>query len=379
MSSHHRLDFKEFPRVWGLIHVPENYVVYRGGTKPPLLSTDPRFFSDFQTANEYTSMTNQRNGAQTYKTYACCTKELRLMDLRTMRYLLQEYVGYNRLWFDDQELRLVEKAMFALGLMSLKDQYEFIKRYAHPSNGLELWLQRYPTLQDVYYDIECESLGNAPIDQFNIDAMMSHYVQFGNRISDCSIDDEVVALLKNVFGDTVDGYIAPTFDTVWHNFRFNPELCLFDPSHSLKFTSEVPSHVVDPDAIVTPISITDILLGYSTRIAEHDLVKGGARDGVTFNGSCKIDKNKKKDTQAAIDNLPRNFAYEGSSASSKVATVWKQEKLPPRNQNTSEKRPVEYKTDFFESITKSATAAPSSSTATQGSKRPEKFGLSEEL
>jgi hypothetical protein len=31
---------------------------------------------------------------------------------------------------------------------------------------------------------------------------------FGNRISECSIDDEVVALLKIIFGDTIDGYIS---------------------------------------------------------------------------------------------------------------------------------------------------------------------------
>lgn len=379
MASHHRLDFTEFPRVWGLIHVPENYVVYRGGTKPPLLSTDPRFFSDFPTANEYTNMTNQRNGAQTYKTYGCCTKELRLMDLRTMRYLFWEYVGYNKLWFDDKELKLVEKALFALGLMSLKEQYEFIQRNANPSNGLGAWLQKYATLHEVYYDVECAFVSYAPIDQFNIDAMMSHYVQFGNRISECSIDDEVVALLKNVFGDTVDGYIAPTFDTVWHDFRFNPELCLFDPSRSLKFTTEVPAHITNPDAIITPVSLSDILLGYSTRIAEHDLVKGGSRDGLTFNGSCRMDKNKKKQAQVAIDNLPKNFAYEGSSASSKVQTIWKQENNTKKaqDQNTNEKKSVEHKTDFFEKISRTVASSPSSKQ--EYVKRPEKFGLIEEL
>lgn len=376
-SKYHRLDFKSFPRVWGLIVIPENHVVYRGGTRPPQLSTDPRFFSDFPTASEYTRLTNEQKGAQTYKTFACVTKEIKLVDLRTLRYLLQEYVGHNRLLFDDEELKLVKKTMFALGLMSLKEQYEYIKQNQNDDNGLSAWIEKFPSLQDVYNSVECEFLSNAAA-EFNVDNILTHYTAFGNRISDCSIDDEMVAVLKNVVGDTVDGYIAPEFDTVWHSFRFNPELCLFDPSASLKFCKEVPKGMTNPDVYVPPIDINDILLGYSMRIAgEGDLMKGGSRDGVTFEGTCKM-KTKKEDPTEA---LPKNFAYEGNSAIAKVNRVWKQETIA---QHTNSEN------GLFTNARLSNTAnVTSNAKVLNGSKRsnaastpintPTKFGLSEEL
>lgn len=308
-QKYYRVDFTSFPRVWGVINIPENFVVYRSGTRAPLLSTDPRFFSDFPTAKTYELMMNG-----SYKTYGCCLKDVKLMDLRTLRYLFWEYVGYNRLWFSDDELLLVKKALFALGLMSLDDQYQFIKAHHTEHTGLEGWLNKYSSIEEVHYDIEC-SMGDEPHSMINRDKTLEHYNNFGNRISETSIDDEVVALLKSIFGDTIDGYIAPTFDTVWHDFRFNPELCLFDPSACIKFCTEVPPHVLDPDRIVPPIELPIIVAGLYKNIAGSDYVKGG---GSLEGKACRL----RNDVPPKEDS---NFANERDTSDvvRKVEAIWK--------------------------------------------------------
>ena len=312
-SKYYRLEFTQFPRVWGIINVPENFVVYRSGTRPPMLSKDPRFFSDFPTAKTY----EQMMAVNGYKTYGCCLKDVRLMDLRTLRYLFWEYVGYNRLWFDEAELKLVKKAMFALGLMTLDDQWSFIQSKGDEHPGLQGWSDKFSSVEEVHYEIEC-SMGDEPTSVISRDGTLQHYTNYGNRISETSIDDEVVALLKAIFGDTIDGYIAPTFDTVWHDFRFNPELCLFNPSASIKFCTEVPAHLVNPDSIVPPIDITLVIAGLFKTVAGTDLIKGGGiSDG--SGRACKMRSNE------VLPDKDSNFANEKdtSKIADKIEKIWK--------------------------------------------------------
>lgn len=319
-----RLEFNSFPRVWGIITIPSNFIVYRGGTKSPNLRSDPRFFSDFTTANVYTTT---RPG---YKTYGCATKELKLMDLRTMRYLFWEYVGYNRLYFDEKQLNLINKISFALGLMSLSDQYNFIQKYKDIEHkGLQLWANNFHTINDILIKFNCSVLSSFAT-QSNINELALHYSSFGNRISECSIDDEVVALLKLIFGETVDGYIAPILDSVWHDFQFNPELCLFDPNKSLGICSEVPIDILDPDLIIPPINISVLL-----DITSDKIVKGQAgefnyiKKGGQLKDQCPIINEEKQ--KEFINSIPVNFINEKETSDTwmRIKSIWE----PSNNTN----------------------------------------------
>ncbi len=331
-----RLEFNEFPRTWGVITIPENFVVYRGGTGPPLLKSDPRFFSDFHTADLYTRM--QPN----YKTYACCTNELKLMDIRTLRYLFLEYVGYNRLMFTDDELGLIKKIKFALGLIPIKNQLDYIQTYADVHGGLYHWKSKYPdpgNLSDIEYDIRCnyeEKIGNGPM-HMNFEENIEYYMSYGNRISEASIDDYMVGLLKVIFQDAIDGYIAPRLETVWHDFNFHSELCLFDPSKSLKLCTEVPTGVTDPDAYVPPINIGTLL---GTRVvADFDFMVGG---GDEENRS----KCERKDKLEQFKTLSQNFANENDTKTiqKEIKKHWKIEQV---EEDLSDKT-VPFKENFYE-------------------------------
>ena len=306
-----RLEFTTFPRTWGIITIPENFVVYRGGTREPLLSTDPRFFSDFQTADMYSKM--QPN----YNTYACCTNELKLIDLRTLRYLFLEYVGYNKLLFGKEELGLINKIIFALGLIPIKNQLEYIQNNADTHTGLYHWKNKYPdegNITDIEYDIRCnyeEIIGSGPM-PMNFEENISYYMNFGNRISECSIDDYMVGLLKIIFQDTIDGYIAPRLETVWHNFNFHPELCLFNPSKSLQLCTKVPSNI-DPDAHIPPINI-GTLLGIRV-IADYDMMLGGEGNN-NEHTVCK-----KNDKFQYFKEIKHNFANEEDTKEKNIEIV----------------------------------------------------------
>lgn len=315
-KRYYSLEFAQFPRVWGIINIPKDVVVYRSGTKAPLLSTDPRFFSDFYTAKAYKDM------IPTYNTYACCTNELKLMDLRTLRYLFLEYVGHNRLLFEEAELNIITKALFALGLMSTTEQIEFIKDNVYTYPNLERWEGQ--DIQQVAKMVKCVlTRGSYPANKnLAIDRSVEYYQRFGGRISDSSIDDEVVALLKQLFSDVIDGYIAPTLDSVWHDFGFNPELCLFDPSKSLSFCTEVPSTVMNPDLFVPPVNISLIVNGTYTQITGRDYIKGG--------GNGNANTNKQYEDNSCISKRPKltedsNFANEKSTieVNKKVQNIWK--------------------------------------------------------
>lgn len=330
MQQFNRLEFTEFPRTWGIITIPENYVVYRGGTTPPFLKSDPRFFSDFQTANMYTQI------QPGYKTYACCVNELKLMDIRTLRYLFLEYVGYNRLMFSDEELGLIKKILFALGLIPLKEQLQYIQTGADIHTGLQHWKNKFPdenNISDLEYEIRCDyeaKTGGGPI-PMNIDENIEYYMNFGNRISECSIDDYMVGLLKIIFQDTIDGYIAPRLETVWHDFNFHPELCLFNPSKSLKLCSEVPTSIPNPDAFITPIHIYT-LLG-TKKIADYNVVIGGGNS----NGSkCKIRKDKNTIQSEQFKEIDQNFTNvtDTTKITSEIAEKWHAIKSSPEPDKT---------------------------------------------
>lgn len=321
MQQFNRLEFTEFPRTWGIITIPENYVVYRGGTTPPLLKSDPRFFSDFPTANLYTQI------QPGYKTYACCVNELKLMDIRTLRYLFLEYVGYNRLMFSDDELGLIKKILFALGLIPLKEQLQYIQTGADIHTGLQHWKNKFPdenNISDLEYEIRCDyEAKTGGVTPMNFDENIEYYMNFGNRISECSIDDYMVGLLKIIFQDTIDGYIAPRLETVWHDFNFHPELCLFNPSKSLKLCSEVPTNIQNPDTFITPIHILT-LLG-NKKIADYNVVISGGNGNSGNNGSkCKIRKDKDAVQSEQFKELDQNFVNiaDTKKIASEIAEKW---------------------------------------------------------
>lgn len=305
------LRFSQFPRVWGIITIPENFICYRAGTKNPVLGNNPRFFSEYNIAKLYADEDNY------YKIYACIINELKLVDLRTLRYLFIEYIGYNDLLFSEEELENINLTKFALGLMSLNDQHIFMTQNLQKYPGLDFWISKYDTFADVLYDIECEKNINNDSSQFDIDKNEKLYSSFGQRISDCAIDDKVVAFLKNIFSDTIDGYISPHINSVWHGFNFPPELCLFTPNISLKKCGEVLDNnlkiINEPDVDISVLLNVTYPL---PKIAQKDYIKGGGTQTCLLKTSDKY-----KEEQEKIKKIPKNFLYEKTLTNSNKNTV----------------------------------------------------------
>ena len=268
------LIFNQFPRVWGIISIPENFVIYRTGSKLHESESEyeseykPRIFSEYNITKLYC------NNNKDYEVYECITEELKLVDIRTLRHLFIEFIGYNNTLFNDTELEKITQTKFALGLMSLKEQYEFIKENAGKKKyqGLKLWADKYESFEAFLYDIDKDIL-----DGVSNNDMEKHYLSFGQRISDYYIDSIVAEFLKTIFSDTIDGYIAPHIKSFWHTFNFPQEICLFNPSISLKKSGKVS---LDSNIITKPNVDISILLNIKYPLhknAQQDYINGGGK------------------------------------------------------------------------------------------------------
>lgn len=261
------LDFDEFSRVWGIIDIPENLAVFRSGSKAPYNNTKPRWFSKHETSNNYKTLNAK------YENYTCILKKgVKLMDLRVLKYLFQEYVAYNIFpSLNKDEIDLINKTMFALGLMPLADQLEYLHRNADPerkNNYFNFWTNNpnYASVDSVKNIIKCYISKNKNETDIDYSNKIKHYSEFGNRISDCKTDDIAAGLLKQIFGDTIDGYIAPKISSAWH-LNFHPEICLFNPQTSIE-SCEVTrgSHIAKESIrIQNIISGANTVTGYVTK------------------------------------------------------------------------------------------------------------------
>jgi hypothetical protein len=211
-ENYTNLIFRDFPPVWNIITMPPGMIVYRASNNDPMIAIEPRFFSEYQVANEYR---NKYKG----NLYSCeLTSGIKLCDIRTLRYLVLE-IMFNLQIVDQSTANTLKDGMksfmYAFGLFSYKDQVEFINN---------------------------EYIRSRRSSPYNIDYKnrQNPFTNIGSRISYGVVDDKAVYFLKSLLGEVIDGYISPVLQTPWHDSRgFKPEICLFNPKQSIKTSTLV--------------------------------------------------------------------------------------------------------------------------------------------
>lgn len=197
----YELTFKKFPIIFDPITIKQGFILYRySKTSDPINTTEPRFFSDYDTATYY----DRSFGTGSKQIYACKMKQLFLIDIRLAKSFIlelgiqaEEDGSMNR---NDALREYYNLFMKAFGFMSLQKQLENTSQQNLPS----------------------------PIENY------------GLRSSETSRDDKVVSFMKELFGDYFDGYIAPEMKAVKnineHGY-LHSEICLFNPSKCIEKTS----------------------------------------------------------------------------------------------------------------------------------------------
>lgn len=276
MNNYKELNFLHFPRVCGIIKIPLHTIIYITDNNKPRLGELPKFFTDHINSAIY------KKKKEGYNIFTCSTNKINLMDIRSLKYLFVEYIGYNGIDFNKIDLILIEKTRFALGLMNIKDQYNFIINNIEKYPKLQLFKDTFPFFNSLKKSINLNKINKLdPI-------LMSHYLQFGHRCSEESIDNEVAIFLKNIFGNKIDGYISPHVESIWHNYNFHQEICLFTPKLLLnKCTKQVLSEIKEI-TILEIMNEQQLILPILSSIENNYIKEGGEGEEINSPKEIKI-------------------------------------------------------------------------------------------
>lgn len=235
--THYILEFDQFDPVFSVINLPADFVMLRGySTKYSAISERPAYFtSHYDIASGYVHDSSHVIGV------FVTTRPLRLYDLRFIYILVREYIK-QRKSNRREVLASIHTLTMAYGLCSFQTQMKLIeKRYATNPNLIKDQLQAMQTYLD------------HPTGEFNpveVD---------GVRIAETSNDAYAVHVLKELFGNTVDGYIVPKLWSPFHiektGSKLNAEILLFNPENAgIRLNPNVTR--------VTPTPIISVLNGH---------------------------------------------------------------------------------------------------------------------
>lgn len=195
------------------ILIPSNMVFYRGYDKAyPVISDRVTHFGSKETASGYARYSNTELGAFTN------TRLLRVFDFRYMKLLLKQLFS-SRTDASFEHLEPMARVTLSYGLCSLRDQISLMQKLVPSAAGLfavEAWYKR---------DIDGKEWADIPLD-------INPFTPDGIRVAETNNDAQTLHFVKHIFGDIVDGFIAPKMPSPFHVEKdgfVSAELVLFDP------------------------------------------------------------------------------------------------------------------------------------------------------
>jgi hypothetical protein len=195
------------------ILIPSNMVFFRGyDTKYPAISDRVTHYGSQQTASGYALDPGMALGAFTN------TRLLRLFDYRYMRLLLQQLFA-TRTQAAMQHLEPMARITMSYGLCALRDQLAIMRRLLPGSTGL--------AAVEAFYKNEIDGK-----DWENVPLCVNPFTPEGIRVAETNNDARTLVFIKQVFGDMVDGFIAPRMSSPFHNEKegfVSAEMVLFNP------------------------------------------------------------------------------------------------------------------------------------------------------
>ena len=218
-ATQHILHYDNFPPVYTKIQLPENSHFYRGyDATHAAVSERPAYYAHrADIANGHGAQTDAHR-VGLFRT----TRPLQLYDLRYIAALLREHIRQRNAARDRNGAANagIHAASLALGLCSFHAQLALFR--ARYSDALEApeFAERLAAMER--YARDPPANGN-PVELEGV------------RIAEGANDAELIALLSDLFGDDVDGYISPQLSSPYHAAEggyLNAELVIFNPLRS---------------------------------------------------------------------------------------------------------------------------------------------------
>lgn len=238
------LDIDEpFDPLYGApIVIPQDHVFYRGyDVRFSSISDRPSHYSVKHVAAAY--------AAKPHSTLGCFTnsRALLLLDFRYMCVLLTQMFS-NRVDNTFPSINPIVRISVGYGLCDICEQLDLGTRMFPTSLGIE-HLKTYYNNHIKHTDYQ-----GRPID-------VNPLSPSGFRIAETQNDGFILTFVKDIFGDMVDGFIAPRLKTPYHyekNGTMSPEIVLFSPQKA--GVRQIPG---DPTLPTT--KITDVMQLRSSR------------------------------------------------------------------------------------------------------------------
>ena len=230
---YHYFDFKDFDFTDGIINIPENTLFFRGIQDEQniknliiLRPERPIYLTSKEVAHtKYKSK----------KLYCIKNKKiLKLMDIRKIMYILLMMLdSYNADFRDSEYINSVTILTISLGLCELPIQIHLLDNFLKNNNINDVnIINGYSRLAEY---LEAYKMNKQDI----LGASGSLYWKKGVRIGLTDIDIEMTILLKELFSDYCDGYIAPQlFSPIQNDFFMHEEIVIFDAPKCLDVIDE---------------------------------------------------------------------------------------------------------------------------------------------
>ena len=240
-----QIDFEQFKTVYGVIEIPQNTLFIRGHHQDfPAISSRPAYFSQsFQTACGYGK--REKCKVSMFVT----TKPIRLYDLRYLKLILSDCI-VNRKSNKNTVIDAIFTWTLAFGMCTLSRQIDLYKERYRDDMDKSVVSRMQSYLQHMSQ--------NKPLNANPVEVS-------GIRIAETINDAHAVVFLKEMFGNEVDGYIAPRFETPYHaekNGSMSSELLLFDPeSAGLKLLNITEAKELQQQGRINKLSLEHVLTG----------------------------------------------------------------------------------------------------------------------
>jgi len=286
-------EFRDFDMVDGVVAVPVGAVFYRGVPRalPParVMRDAPMYISSFAGARNYGDMV-----------YALqTTRHMRLVDLRKLKGLLQDIIQ-TRSNNDPATLDVVKSLVMSFGLCSYAAQVGLIGQYLQQNAAS-------PAFREAQQGLE-NMMAFARQAESDVPLFVNPVEPQGVRFGETTNDAFTMYVLKELFQDIFDGFIAPRVFSPFFNQTQNhmhEEIVVFQPRRHLA--------IVDPRAVTASVHISELLAASYTLNQLHYVGQFKARAiymtaGAEGGRGLLADKNSRVPNARALVKQAKRFA-----------------------------------------------------------------------
>lgn len=215
-------DFKSFDFIDSWIHLPYNTILYRGIEtsipKTKVLRDYPMYLAPEYIAKFYGNV---------YKLK--CKMPIKLMDIRKMIGILKHLLS-SLTTIDQDCMNFCATLSMSYGLISYRSQIgALLKYYDHMKASIKP--DMFEKIKEKIANMQNYNFSNQPHNPIEIQ---------GVRTGDVYLNGLSVSLLKELFSDICDGYVAPRLFSPYQEENFiHEEIVIFDPVRKLEIVEDV--------------------------------------------------------------------------------------------------------------------------------------------